>query len=70
MTVAGALNLAAWVLSALIAGWLLFDVIRVARQHDDKQLINMPETADGTVDAVVVDGSAGEQPEHTGKEAR
>lgn len=69
MTVAGALNLTAWVLSALIAGWLLFDMIRVSRHHDEKQLINMPETFDGTADAIV-DGPVGERPEHTGKEAR
>jgi hypothetical protein len=46
MTVAGTLNLIAWLLSALIAGWLIFDMARVARAYDEEQLISIPETFD------------------------
>lgn len=61
MTVVSALNLAAWLLSALIAGWLLFDVVRVSRRHDEQDLISLSETFD-------VDERAGD--EHIGREAR
>jgi hypothetical protein len=46
MTVAGTLNLLAWLLSALIAGWLILDMVRVSRTHDEEQLISIPETFD------------------------
>jgi hypothetical protein len=40
-------ELVAWVLSALIAGWLLVDVVRVARTHDEASLVNAPDPLDG-----------------------
>jgi hypothetical protein len=40
-------ELVAWVLSALIAGWLLMDVVRVARTHDEARLVNAPDPLDG-----------------------
>ncbi|WP_156934641.1 hypothetical protein [Pseudonocardia spinosispora] len=43
MTIAGVLNLLAWVLSAVIAAWLIFDMLRVARQHDERQLTTVAE---------------------------
>lgn len=43
MTIAGVLNLLAWVLSAVIAAWLLFDMARVSRQHDERQLTTVAE---------------------------
>ncbi|RTL70361.1 MAG: hypothetical protein EKK42_02315 [Pseudonocardiaceae bacterium] len=46
MTTASILNLLAWVLSALIAAWLIYDVVRVARTHDEKDLINAAEMFD------------------------
>jgi hypothetical protein len=46
MTVAGILNLLAWLLSALIAGWLIFDMVRVSRSYDEEQLLSIPETFD------------------------
>ena len=46
MTVAGTLNLLAWLLSALIAAWLVFDMIRVSRDHDEEHLLSIPETFD------------------------
>ena len=46
MTVAGTLNLLAWLLSALIAGWLIFDMVRVSRSYDEEQLLSIPETFD------------------------
>jgi hypothetical protein len=33
----------AWVLSAIIACWLLVDVVRVSRQHDESTLVNAPD---------------------------
>lgn len=46
MTVAGILNLLAWLLSALIAGWLIFDMVRVSRNYDEEHLLSIPETFD------------------------
>jgi hypothetical protein len=46
MTVAGVFNLLAWLLSALIAGWLIFDMVRVSRAYDEEQLLSIPETFD------------------------
>ena len=46
MTGAGILNLLAWVLSALIAGWLILDMVRVSRDYDEEQLLSIPETFD------------------------
>ncbi|MHA6794976.1 hypothetical protein ACVGVM_15905 [Pseudonocardia bannensis] len=46
MTIAGGLELVAWILSAIIAGWLVFDVVRVARTHDEHLLINAAELID------------------------
>jgi hypothetical protein len=40
MTVAGGLELAAWILSAVITGWLVLDMVRVGRAHDEESLIN------------------------------
>lgn len=60
MTIAGALNLIAWVLSAVIAAWLLFDMVRVSRQHDERQLTTVAE-----ID-MPLDAPAPEQPRHVG----
>ena len=46
MTVAGTLNLVAWLLSALIAGWLIFDMTRVSRRYDEEHLLSIPEMFD------------------------
>lgn len=43
MSVAGVLELTAWVLSAVIAAWLLFDMTRVSRNHDEASLVNPGE---------------------------
>lgn len=58
MTIAGVLNLLAWVLSALIAAWLIFDMLRVSRQHDERQLTTVAE-----IDLPL---EAPEQPKHSG----
>jgi hypothetical protein len=47
MSIAAGLELVAWILSAVIAGWLVFDVVRVARTHDERLLINAVESIDG-----------------------
>ncbi|GEL23447.1 hypothetical protein PSU4_24010 [Pseudonocardia sulfidoxydans NBRC 16205] len=46
MTTASILNLLAWVVSAVIAAWLIHDVVRVSRNHDEKDLINAAEMFD------------------------
>jgi hypothetical protein len=51
MTVAGGLELVAWILSAVIAGWLVLDMTRVGRNHDERLLINAVEPIDGAVPA-------------------
>lgn len=43
MSAAGVLELIAWLLSALIAGWLLLDMVRVGRRYSEEQLINVAE---------------------------
>jgi len=47
MTIAGGLELVAWILSAVIAGWLVLDMTRVARNHDEHLLINAVEPIGG-----------------------
>ncbi|WP_214366824.1 hypothetical protein [Pseudonocardia sp. H11422] len=47
MTIAGGLELLAWMFSAVIAGWLVLDMVRVARDHDEHVLTNAAETTDG-----------------------
>jgi hypothetical protein len=59
MTIAGGLELVAWILSAVIAGWLVFDMARVARTHDEQLLINAPEPIDAPVEQRPAAGSTG-----------
>lgn len=47
MTIVGAIELAAWILSAVIAGWLVLDTVRVGRNHDERLLINAAEPGAG-----------------------
>jgi hypothetical protein len=51
MTIASLLNLLAWLLSAVIAAWLLYDMTRVSRQHDERRLLGLPDALDD-VDSV------------------
>jgi hypothetical protein len=46
MSIAGVLELVAWILSAVIAAWLLFDMVRIGRTHDEHLLINVAEPID------------------------
>lgn len=43
MSTVAVVELVAWVLSALIGGWLILDVLRVGRQHDEATLVNAPD---------------------------
>jgi hypothetical protein len=61
MTIAGALELVAWVLSAVIAAWLLFDMVRVGRTHDEHLLINAAEPIDAAEPRTAAPG-AGRDP--------
>lgn len=40
----------AWVLSALILGWILFDLIRVGREYDEDFLLSAREGSDELLD--------------------
>ena len=53
MSTAGVLELVAWILSAIIAAWLVFDMVRVGRTHEEHLLINA-EPIDA---AVPIDGA-------------
>lgn len=46
MTIWGAIELAAWVLSAVIAVWMIADVIRVSREYDEEFLTTAVEIDD------------------------
>lgn len=46
MTVWGAIELAAWVLSAVIALWMIADVLRVSREYDEEFLTTAVEIDD------------------------
>jgi hypothetical protein len=46
MSVWGAIELAAWVLSAGIAVWMIADVIRVSREYDEEFLTSAIEIDD------------------------
>ena len=43
MSTVGIAELIAWVLSALIAAWILQDMVRVNRTHDEASLVNAPD---------------------------
>lgn len=51
MSVVGMFELLAWVLSAIIGGWLLLDVIRVSRRYGYDSLVNGEDLTDSTLDA-------------------
>lgn len=43
MSVVGVAEMIAWVLSALIAVWIVQDLVRVNRRHDEASLVNAPD---------------------------
>lgn len=43
MTAANAFEMIAWIVSAIIACWLLVDVARVSRNYDEELLVNPGE---------------------------
>jgi hypothetical protein len=43
MSAVAVAELVAWVLSALIAGWLVLDMVRVGRRHEESTLVNAPD---------------------------
>ncbi|MQA64023.1 MAG: hypothetical protein GEU86_21730 [Actinophytocola sp.] len=61
MSLVGIAELVAWSLSAVIAGWLLVDVIRVPRHHGEEALVNPGESMDPITversDQAAVEGS-------------
>ncbi len=46
MTVWGLIEVAAWVLSAVIAVWMIADLIRVSREYDEEFLTTAVEIDD------------------------
>lgn len=60
MTIAGGLELGAWVLSAIIAGWLVLDMLRIGRTHDERLLINAVEPGDGPAGPARTENAGGD----------
>lgn len=48
MSLVGVFELLAWILSAIIGGWLLLDVIRVSRRYGYDSLVNGEDLSDAT----------------------
>ena len=61
MTVWDLLELAAWVLSALVAGWLLYDAVITSRRYSEDFLTNTLEDL-GTGDLTNLDDPETEGP--------
>jgi hypothetical protein len=59
MTVWNALEWAAWVLSVLIAGWLLYDAAMTSRRYSEEFLTHTIEDL-GDADFALADGSESE----------
>ena len=43
MSAAGAIEALAWLISAAIVIWIVQDMIRVSRRHDEASLVNAPD---------------------------
>lgn len=43
MSAVAVVELIAWVLSAAIAAWMVSDLLRTGRQHDEASLVNAPD---------------------------
>jgi hypothetical protein len=52
------LEWAAWVISAVLAAWMLFDTIKVGREHDEEFLTTSVEGTDELFDPNVKAGDA------------
>ena len=50
MSVVGAVEALAWVISAAIAIWIAQDMIRVSRAHDEASLVNARDPLEEPVD--------------------
>lgn len=63
MTVWDLLELAAWLLSALVAGWLLYDAVTTSRRYSEEFLTHTLEDL-GEVDMTTLDdpGTEGARP--------
>lgn len=59
MTVWDLLELAAWLLSALVAGWLLYDAVTTSRRYSEEFLTHTLEDL-GEVDLTTLDDSGTE----------
>ena len=47
MSAVGIVELLAWVASIALAGWMVLDMMQVARHHDETALINAVDPLDG-----------------------
>jgi hypothetical protein len=52
------LEWAAWVISAVLAAWMLFDTIKVGREHDEEFLTTSVEGTDELFDPNAAAGDA------------
>lgn len=46
MSVVALVELLAWAISALLAGWMVVDLVRVRRHHGEAALIDSADTLD------------------------
>jgi len=58
MSIVGAVELLAWVISAAIAIWIAQDMVRVSRAHDEASLVNAPDPLEEPFDPQTERGSA------------
>lgn len=58
MSVVGMFELLAWILSAIIGGWLLLDVIRVSRRYGYDSLVNGEDMTDATTNVDDLKGTS------------
>ncbi|MBC3193380.1 hypothetical protein H7X46_20165 [Pseudonocardia sp. C8] len=47
MSVVAIIETIAWLLSAVIAAWIVLDVVRVGRRYDEATLVNAPDPLEG-----------------------
>ncbi|MEJ2885738.1 hypothetical protein [Actinomycetospora aeridis] len=43
MSAVAVVELIAWILSAILAIWLVSDLVRTGRRHDESSLVNAPD---------------------------
>lgn len=60
MSAVDAVELVAWILSAVIAGWLMLDMIRVSRRYDEQQLVSAADHREGLAVGELAESTPGD----------